>query len=456
MIVNSLYIASWAVAVVVLLLLFFAAKKKVGFGTRVLIAMVLGVVVGAVFGKEATDLGTIGSIYVNLIKMIVMPLVIATIISSITSVSDPNMLRKIGTKTIALFLITTGIAAAIGVIVAVIIDPGAGIPYVQDAKFAAREIPSFLKVFMDLVPANPVNEMATGKVVPVIVFAMFVAVAITIEGNRKPESVRPIKEVIQSFAVVMFRVTKLIIRLTPYGVFGLMAAMAAKYGLASLLPMGKVVIAVYIACLLHFVLTYGFLVTFVARVNPIRFLKKIYPVLAVAFTTRSSYATLPVNLEVITKRLKVSDRIASFVAPLGATINMNGCGGLYPAIVAIFVAKVFGIDLTITHYLLIVGSAMIASIGVAGVPGPASISTTVVLASVGLPIEGMAMVLGIDAILDMARTAINATGTTVSSLVVAVTEKEFNREAFNNEADEELENYDVSSRKGGSKTVVTG
>lgn len=450
---NSLYLASWAASIVVMALLFFAAKKKVGFGTRVLLAMLFGVVVGAVFKDQAADIGIVGNIYVNLIKMIVMPLVLATIISSITSVSDPGMLKKIGTKTIGLFLLTTGIAAAIGLIVALVIDPGAGISYAKDAAFKAREIPTFSKVLMDLVPSNPINDMATGKVVPVIIFAMFVAVAITIEGNRKPERVKPVKDFIQSFGHIMFRVTKLVIKLTPYGVFGLMTTMASKYGLSSLLPLGKVVIALYVACLLHFVLTYGTLVTFVARVNPLRFLKKIYPVIAVAFTTRSSYATLPVNLEVITKRLKVSERIASFVAPLGATINMNGCGGIYPAIVAIFVAKVFGIDLTLTHYLLIIGSAIVASVGVAGVPGPASISTTVVLTSVGLPIEGMALVLGIDAILDMARTAINATGTTVSSLVVAASEKEFDREAFNQEADDELDTYESKPLFGGSKAA---
>ncbi|WP_409348253.1 dicarboxylate/amino acid:cation symporter [Paenibacillus gyeongsangnamensis] len=452
---NLLYLVSWAAAIVVIAALIFAAKKKVGFGTRVLAAMLLGVVVGAVFKDQAADVGIVGNIYVSLIKMIVMPLVIATIISSITSVTDPGMLKKVGTKTIGLFLLTTGIAAVIGLIVALVLDPGAGISYAKDASFKAREIPTFMKVLMDLVPSNPVNEMSTGKVVPVIIFAMFVGVAITIEGSRKPERVKPVKDLIDSFTQIMFRVTKLIIRLTPYGVFGLMTTMAAKYGLSSLLPLGKVIIAVYIACLLHFVLTFGTLVTFVARVNPFRFLKKIYPVIAVAFTTRSSYATLPVNLEVITKRLKVSDRIASFVAPLGATINMNGCGGLYPAIVAIFVAKVFGIELTMMHYILIVGSAVVASVGVAGVPGPASISTTVVLTSAGLPIEGMALVLGIDAILDMARTAINATGTTVSSLVVAASEKEFDREAFYNDADDELDTYESKPLFGGNKAAAS-
>ncbi|TCP59323.1 Na+/H+-dicarboxylate symporter [Tumebacillus sp. BK434] len=432
-------LASLLIALVILIFLYFLKAKKVGFGTRVILAMLLGVGLGAIFGEEAQKVGTIGSIYVSLIKMIVMPLVIAMIITAVTQLTDPTQLRKLGLKTVALFLATTGIAAVIGILVALAIDPGAGVQFVKDASFEAREIPTFDKVLLDLVPSNPVNEMANGKVIPVIIFSLFLAVAILIERSRKPETVQPVMDFLNSFAKIMFRVVKLVIALTPYGVFGLMTSMAAKYGLSSLLPLGEVILAVYVACLLHFVITYGSLVTFVARVNPLRFLKKIYPVIAVAFTTRSSYATLPVNMEVITKRVKVSEKIASFVAPLGATINMNGCGGLYPAIVAIFVARVFNIDLGFTDYLLIVGSAMIASIGTAGVPGPATISTTVVLTSLGLPLEGFALVLGIDAIIDMARTAINATGTTVSSLIIANSEGEFDREAFNNGTDEDLE-----------------
>lgn len=432
-------VVSWIVSALLLFVLYFLAVKKVGFGTRVFVAMALGIGVGAYFGADAAKVGLVGSVYVSLIKMVVIPLVVGAIITAITALSDPGQLKKIGIKTVSLFLITTGIAAVIGLLVALALDPGAGIPLTQDESFKPREVPAFDKVLLDLVPSNPINEMANGKIVPLIIFAIFIAVAITIEGQRHPERVKPFKSFIESFTQIMFRVTKLVIKLTPYGVFGLMTAMASKYGLSALLPLGKVVLAVYLACLLHMVITYGGLLAFVAKVNPLRFFKKAIPTISVAFTTRSSYATLPVNLEVITKRMKVSDKIASFVAPLGATINMNGCGGLYPAIVAVFVARVYGIDLGFTDYLILVGSAIIASIGTAGVPGPATISTTVVLTAMGLPLEGFALVLGIDAVIDMARTAVNATGTTVSALVVANSEGEFDRDAFNNEADEELE-----------------
>ncbi|KYZ74888.1 amino acid:proton symporter [Anaerosporomusa subterranea] len=427
------------VSAIVIAILYGLAVKRVGFGTRVFIGMIAGVTVGILFKEQSANIGTIGQVYINLIKMLVMPLVAASIISSITTLSDPGKLKQIGLKTVSLFLVTTAIAASIGLGVALLLDPGSGVQFTANASFKAREVPAFSKVLLDLVPANPVAEMANGKVIPVIVFALFFAVAIIIESAKSPESMRPVKEFINSFTKVMFRVTGLVVRFTPYGVFGLMVTMSGKYGLATLLPLGKVIVAVYIACAVHMLITYGSLVAFVVKVNPLQFLRKIYPVLAVAFTTRSSYATLPVNLEVITKRLKVSGKVASFVAPLGATMNMNGCGGLWPAIVAVFVARVFGIELTIADYFLIVASATIASIGTAGIPGPASISTTVVLASLGLPLEGMAIVLGIDPIVDMARTAVNASGTTVASLVIADNAGEFDRSAYARSEAEELD-----------------
>lgn len=447
--------ASWGVALLLVILLWWLAKNKVGFGLRVLLAMALGLTLGALFGPAASDVSILGSLYVSLIKMVVMPLVFAAIITSITSVKDPAVLKKLGTKTIALFLITTAIAAVIGLGTALVIDPGSGIAQNGDAAqdFQVREIPSFRQVILDLVPSNPINEMAQGKVVPVIIFAAFIAVAIIFEGTRNPERVQPVRSFFQSFSHIMFRVTKFVIRLTPYGVLGLMTSMSAKYGLSTLKELAWFIIAVYAACLIHMIITFGSLVAFGARVNPIRFFKKAYPTMAVAFTTRSSYATLPVNLEVITKRMKVSDRIASFVAPLGATINMNGCGGIYPAIVAVFIARVYGIDLNIADYLLIIGAATLASVGVAGVPGPASISTTVVLVQAGLPLEGFALVLGVDAIVDMARTTVNATGTTVASLLVASSEGEFDREAFHHEPDGAIDFNTESAPSQGTVSV---
>jgi uncharacterized protein len=434
--------ASFVIAVVVIAGLYLLARKRVSFGYRVLIAMIVGLIVGILF--HATNLAyesvvTIGKIYVNLVKMIVMPLVFAAVISSIITIANPNQLRSIGVKTIGWFLTTTGIAAIFGVLVGILVDPGSGISQQVQQGMEQREIPTFSQVILDLTPSNPFGDLAQGRVVPVIIFALFFAVAIVKVSVKKPEVVQPVRRFIESFLQIMFQVVKYVIRLTPYGVFALIAAMAAHYGAETLKPLLSLVLATYLALLLHFIITFGGLVTFVAKVNPIKFLRKAYPTIAVAFTTRSSYATLPVNLEVITKRLRVSPRIASFVAPLGATMNMNGCGGVWPAIVAIFVARVYGINLGVTDYLLLVAVAVISSVGVAGVPGPASISTTVVLTALGLPLEGLGLVLAIDSIVDMGRTAVNATGTTVTSLLVASSEGEFDREAFEKDEEDELE-----------------
>ncbi|MFD0694613.1 dicarboxylate/amino acid:cation symporter [Paenibacillus sp. GCM10027628] len=433
---------SLLVSIVIIGLLFFLARKKVSFGNRVFIALGLGLVAGIFLNQLHLDfksVSTIGSIYVNLIKMLVMPLVLILVINSIASLSSLGQLRKLGLKTIGWFLLTTGIAAFIGLLVALAFDPGNGIAQAVPKDFKAREIPTFSQVILDLVPSNPISDMANGKVVPVLIFAIFVAVAIVHIGSKKPESVAPVKALVTSATQVIHQVVKYVIRLTPYGVYALIAAMAAKYGLDTLAPLAKVILTSYVALIIHFVLIFGGLVLLVAKVNPIKFFKKAYPTIAVAFTTRSSYATLPVNLEVITKRLRISPRIASFVAPLGATMNFNGCGGVWPAVVAIFVAKVYNLPLSASEYVLLILVAVISSIGVAGVPGPAAISTTVVLTALGLPLEGMGLVLGVEALIDMGRTAVNATGTTVTALLVAESEGEFDREAFNRDEEEDLE-----------------
>jgi hypothetical protein len=427
---------------VVIVALHFLARKRVGFGTRVLIALGLGLIAGIVLNAAEAKYDAIqlvGSIYVNLIRMVVIPLVFVLVINSIISITDTGYLKKIGGKTIGWFLLTTGIAAVIGLLTALALNPGAGIAAQTPEDFQAREIPALFQVILDQVPNNPISDAANGKVVPILIFALFIAVATVKLGAQKPDTVQPFKAFIQSVTEIMHQVVKFVLRFTPYGVFALIAVMAARYGLETLKPLAGLIGVSYLALILHFVLIFGGLVLLVAKVNPVKFFKKAYPTIAVAFTTRSSYATLPVNLEVITKRLRVSPRIASFVAPLGATMNFNGCGGIWPAIVAVFVADIFGIGLTLTDYILIVLVSAISSIGVAGVPGPASISTTVVLTALGLPLEGIAIVASVEALIDMGRTAVNATGTTVTSLLVANAEGEFDRAAFDSDVEDELE-----------------
>ncbi|WP_051542050.1 dicarboxylate/amino acid:cation symporter [Clostridium lundense] len=422
-----------------LLFLYLLKIKKVSFGNRVLIAMVLGTVMGVIFKSDAKIIEPIGKVYVSLIKMLVVPLVISTIISSITSLENPSKLKKVGVKTVGWLMFTTAMACVIGIIVSTIIQPGVGIQFTKDANFKAREIPTITSVILDMIPSNPVSEMANGKIIPVIIFALLVGIAITIEGAKNVATVKPVKDFFKSFSQIMFRITKMVLKITPYGVLGLMASVASNYGLNTLLSLGKVILAVYIACALQILLVHGSLLAFIVKINPFKFFKKIYPAQAVAFTTRSSYGTLPVTLKSLTNRVKISENIASFVAPMGATMGMNACGGIYPVIVSIFVANIFNIPMTIYSYVLLVIITTMASIGTAGVPGTASIMATVVLSSMGLPVEGIAMVLGIDTILDMARTATNVTGASVVALLVANSENEFNRKGFELENTDELE-----------------
>lgn len=433
---------SLIVSAVLLGLLYWLAKKRVGFGTRVLLALGMGFVAGLIFNNfelETEGVATIGSIYINFIRMIVIPLVFVLVINSIISITNMNYLRKLIAKTIGWFLGTTGIAAIIGLLVAVLMNPGAGFQAAQPEGFEVREIPSFFQVILDQMPSNPINDAAQGKVVPILIFALFIALAIVKVGSKKPDAVQPFKAFIGSATDIMHQVVKYVLRFTPYGVYALIAVMAAKYGWETIQPLAMLIAVSYIALILHFVFVFGGLVSLIAKVNPIKFFKKAYPTVAIAFTTRSSFATLPINLEVITKRLRVSPRIASFVAPLGASMNFNGCGGVWPAVVSVFVAEVYGITLNLTDYVLIVLISIISSIGVAGVPGPASISTTVVLTAIGLPLEGIALVVAVEAVIDMGRTAVNATGTTVTALLVANSEGEFDRESFNRGEEDELE-----------------
>ncbi len=428
--------------VAVLVFLHFLARKRVGFGTRVLLALGLGLGAGIIFNIFKLDtegVGTIGSLYINLIRMVVIPLVFVLVINSVISITNISYLQKLSVKTIGWFLGTTAVAAIIGLLVASVISPSAGFEATPPADFAAREIPSFFKVLLDQAPSNPINDAAQGKVVPILIFALFIAIATVKVGVKKPEAVQSFKSLIQSLTEIMHQVVKFVLRFTPYGVYALIAVMAAKYGWETMEPLAVLILVTYLALLIHFIFVFGGLVALVAKVNPFKFFRKAYPTIAVAFTTRSSFATLPINLEVITKRLRVSPKIASFVAPLGATMNFNGCGGIWPAIVAVFVSQVYGIPLSFTDYIIIVLVSMISSIGVAGVPGPASISTTVVLTAVNLPLEGIALVVAVEALIDMGRTAVNATGTTVTALLVANSEGEFDREAFDRNEEDELE-----------------
>ncbi|EGT4145481.1 dicarboxylate/amino acid:cation symporter [Clostridium perfringens] len=395
--------------------------NKFSFAT--LTALTLGVVLGIIFKENILFLDTVGKAYMSLIKMIVVPLVVTSLITSIVRLENLDTLKSIGLKTFTVLLGTTGAAAFIGIIVASSLKLGQGLTFIGAENFKAREIPGFSKVLIDMLPSNPLAAIVENKIIPIVIFSMFVAIALVIEDNINKEKAKPFKDFILSAYDIVLRITKMVLRIIPYGVFALIATAAAKNGMDTLMSLIWVILAVYIAAFLQFLFVYTPLISFVARMNPLKFFKGIFPAQVVAFTSQSSYGTLPVTIKSLVEGVGVSENIASFVAPLGSTIGLNGCGGFYPAIVAIFAANVFNVELTIYSYILIVLTAIISSIGIAGVPGSATMSTTVMLAALGLPIEAIAMVIAVDSIIDMIRTATNVTGASVAALIVDQTEK---------------------------------
>jgi Na+/H+-dicarboxylate symporter len=311
----------------------------------------------------------------------------------------------------------------LGLLVGEVLQPGAGLKLDQGSLQAPNAMapPSILDTLMKVVPTNPVDALARGDVLQIIFFSILLGLAITYAGERAA----PVARLFEAGNEVIMKLVMMIMELAPFGVFALMAWVAGSYSISVLLPLAALILAVYLACLLHAVsMLGGVLVGLIGRLNPLPFFKGVSEPGIVAFTTTSSNATLPVTMEVAEKELGVSNSVASFALPMGATLNMDGTC-IYQGIAALFVAQAFGIDLSFGQYATIVIAATLASIGTAGVPGAGLIMTSMVLQSVGLPLEGIAIIAGIDRILDMARTSVNVVGDVAVSLIVAKSEGEF-------------------------------
>jgi Na+/H+-dicarboxylate symporter len=395
---------------------------------KIIIALILGVVVGAVLGPSAEYIKPIGSLFINLIKMLIVPLIFSSLVVGICSMDDIKKMGRIGAKSFGIYLLTTAIAITIGLVIGTVLQPGAGLDMQMPAEMAAaKEAPSFIQTLLNMVPKNPVEAMASGSVLQIIVFALMLGVAINLAGEKG----KPVASVFESFAEIMYKMTHIVMSFAPYGVFALMAWVAGKYGLDVLLPLGMVILGVYVGCIVHVLLTLtGGGIMLLARLNPVRYWRGIIDAQAVAFTTTSSSGTLPVTMECAQTNLGVSRPISSFVLPLGATINMDGTA-LYQGVAALFVAQAFGIDLSTGQYVTIILTSTLASIGSAGVPGAGLIMLSLVLTSVGLPLEGLAVIAGIDRILDMARTTVNVTGDLMVSVLIAKSEGELDVETYN-------------------------
>lgn len=411
------------------------AWRSMALWKKILIGMVLGGIVGAVMGPDAEVLKPIGTLFINAIKMLIVPLVFCSLVVGVTSMQDTRKMGRIGLKSVVLYLGTTAVAISIGLGLATVLTPGAGLDMaVTEAAPVAKEAPTLVQTLLNMIPKNPISALAAGNILQIIVFALGLGVALTLCG----EKAEPAIKVFESLAEAMYKLTELVMKLAPYGVFGLMAWVAGKYGMDILLPLIKVIAVAYIGSIIHVLVFYSGMVSVLGRLNPVRYLKGLVNPAAVAFTTTSSSGTLPATIKAAREEMGVSKGISSFVLPLGATINMDGTA-LYQGVCALFIAQAFGIDLAFSDYLLIIMTSTLASIGTAGVPGAGLIMLSLVLTTVGLPIEGLAIVAGIDRILDMARTSVNVCGDLMVSVLVGKSEDELDEAVYNKEPRQEVE-----------------
>lgn len=392
---------------------------------KILVALGLGIVAGAIFGEHAIILKPIGQLFLGMINMIIMPLVLASMTVGITSIHDPQKLSRIGLKSLFLYLVTTLIAICWGLGFASIFQPGAGLELTASSAPVVKEAPSFGEMLVSIIPSNPIASMAEGNVLQVIVFALFLGLAINFSGPRG----KPLLAVMESLADVMYRLTSIVMEFSPIGVFAIMGWVAGSFGLSVLVPLLKFLAIYYAACFLHVFIVFCGMLKYLAKLKPMPFFKGMSDAIMMAFSTCSSSATLPVSMHCVQENLGVSKNVTSFVLPLGSTINMNG-SALFQGMAALFIAQAYGLDLSIQALVTIVVTATLGAIGAAGIPGTGFIMLTVVFASVGIPIEGLALLAGIDRVREMISTVLNVLGDAVCAVYIAKQEGELDERRY--------------------------
>lgn len=399
--------------------------------------MLAGIVLGVVLNRLGTApwvqlalvdglLVVVGSIFVAALKMMVVPLVFVSLVAGVTSLSDLNALGRIGIKSLALYLATTAIAVTIALTLAGIVGPGQGFNAGSTAaSFTGKPAPPLTQVLIDMVPTNPVAAMAEGNMLQIIVFALLFGVAVTMSGARG----RHVLNFFSDLDVVIMHMVEWIMRLAPYGVFALITRTFASQGLDILLPLAAYFLTLTGALAIQVFGVYPLLLKLLASLNPLTFLRKMRDPAAFAFSTASSGATIPVTLRTVEYKMGVKNSVASFTIPMGATINMDGTA-MMQGVATVFIANVYGIHLGVTDYLLVVLTATLASIGTAAIPAVGLVTLTMVLGQVGLPVEGIALIIGVDRLLDMMRTVTNVTGDCAVSCIVAKSEKALDQAVF--------------------------
>lgn len=416
-------------------------KKKIGLTTRIFISLLLGAILGVflhycVLPNDAVQnilvdgvFYVVGQGFLRLMQMLVVPLVLCSLICGASAIGDTKTLGKVGVRTVVFYIITTALAVAVALIVARIINPGVGMDLntleVAETQIATTQT-SMVDTLLDIIPKNPIESLATGNMLQIIVFAIIVGIILAKLGDKT----QIVHNLFQQGNDIMMEMTMMVMSLAPIGVFCLIARTFSGMGFDAFQPLIKYMFAVMLALVIQCLGVYQILLKVFTGLNPIRFIKKFLPVMGFAFSTATSNATIPLSIDTLERKMGVSRRISSFTIPLGATINMDGTS-IMQGVAVVFIAQAYGIALTPMDYMTVIATATLASIGTAGVPSVGLVTLSMVLTSVGLPIEGIGFIMGIDRILDMSRTAVNITGDAVCTTIVANQNQALDKEVFN-------------------------
>jgi Na+/H+-dicarboxylate symporter len=428
----SIRIVQSVFLVAAIVLLIFTTLRRTSVPTQIFVGLILGAVAGLIYSQDAAVLRPVGTAFIRLIKMVVIPLIFASLLIGVASLGDLRKIGRIGGKTFAFYIAYYVSAVALGLFLANVLKPGANLPESVQAELKASygetaesqalragERPGLGEVLIDIIPDNPADSFVKANMLQIIFIAMFMGVVISLLDKKK---MKPVIAFFEAINDIMIKIVEIVIKIAPYAVFALIAAVVGTFGVDILMSLVRYC-AVTIGGLVLLAFTYPAVVTLFTKYPYFKFWKGIYEAQLIAFSTCSSSATLPVTMECAEDNIGVSKEISSFVLPLGATINMNGTA-LYQGVTAIFIAQVYGMHLGLGDQLAIVLTATLASIGAAGAPAMGVLMLVIVLRQVGIPLEGIALILGVERILDMSRTVINITGDIAAATVIAHSEKE--------------------------------
>ncbi|WP_298220120.1 dicarboxylate/amino acid:cation symporter [Halothiobacillus sp.] len=413
--------------------------KKLSLTSKVLIGMGLGIAVGLFINLTGVNVKggfvntyvvdglfyVMGKLFINALKMLVVPLVFFSLLSGVCGIGHLNVLGRVGTKAFVLYILTTAIAIAVAITIAATFDIGQGMNLVADTTFTAQAAPPLTDVIINIIPSNPIEAMAQGDMLPLIFFTVLLGVCIVMVGTKAKDIVAGIEVANE----IMMKMVMIVMVVAPYAVFALIAKSMAELGIELLSHLAGYVLVLVSALMVHLFFTLMIILKIFSGLSPRMFLRKIKEAQIFAFSTASSNATIPVTLRAVTEKMGVNNAVASFTIPLGATINMDGTA-IMQGVASVFIANIYGVDLGITGYLTVIMMSVLASIGTAGVPGVGLIMLSMVFYQVGLPVEGIGLILGVDRLMDMIRTAVNISGDAVVTAIVAKSEQELDQKTY--------------------------